>query len=169
MTFKRESVQFFIGMKELLYRLESSPQMGIYCYPSFVSNESLKQKVMNCRHLMYNFFKGTLTSKEHPGPMTDSLLWGSMQALNVNPDELFYGFDSINQFRAWFYSDDLLREFDRIGVTLGCYNLERVIHGNAQACGMLYELKEENIKWRISLNYFLIKGIPETIISRLSS
>ena len=146
-------------MKDL-YRLEVVPQVGVYSTSSTQDPQAI-DLICACRSLMAHVFVGTLSGPKHPGPHSDSLLCDAMRANGLQTDDLFFGFSSIDQFRAWFYSDSLLKDFDKFGVTLVCYNITKILIGNAQACGLIKERDPKNVKWRISLNEFLAKGIPK--------
>ena len=140
-----------------LYRLECEPQHGVYSSMGNATTE-IRQKLQLCRDIMMKYFE-TLGGEKHPSPYDDTRLMDTMLMYDIKCYDVFYGFSSIDQFRAWFYSDGLLTEFDKIGVTLVCYNTSFVYNGNTQAVASLKDLKAENVAWRITLKDFLEKGI----------
>jgi hypothetical protein len=136
-----------------LFRLESFPQAGIYALCG-LSGEKWK-KIDEIRKLMEEHFGNNLAGPKHPTPLNDSLLFNNIKAKGYSTDSVFYGFSSMAQLRAWFYSDPLLEKMDELGCTLAAYNVSLLMKGNAQACAPKSDCKPENVKWRISIGEFL--------------
>ena len=141
---------------QTMIRLEVVPQAGIY---SAGINETVVALIMECREIMQQYFGGNLSGPRHPGPYNDSKLDRSL-AGSTYPHECFFGFTDETQLRTWFYSDQMLQEFDDRGVTLACYQVTKRYDGNTQTCAPLEDKTPENVVWRISLNEFLTKGVP---------
>jgi hypothetical protein len=144
---------------EKIYRLEARPGYGVYT--AYGAIKEISDVVSDCRRLMERHFEGYLSGPKHPGPYSDTLLRYNFEIARYDCDNVFYGFSSMDQLRAWFYSDDLLKEFDKIGVTLVCYEVDILIKGNAQAAAPITEKKPESVKWRLTLKEFLEKGLIE--------
>ena len=74
----------------------------------------------------------------HPMPYEDSKLMVSLK-LNMASDWWFvrgkyrYGFNSLDQFRAWFYDDKDLIFLHERGFHLSIYDVPQVYEGNSQS------------------------------------
>jgi hypothetical protein len=147
-------------MKKFLYRLESSPQAGVYSGGLKVQYRTPEYRVIQqCRDAIEKHFGPTSSTPKHPCPCDDTKLKEAMAAKKLTVYDVFFGFSSIDQMRSWFYSDSLLLELDKIGVTIVCYEVNDLLKGNAQAVAISEEMTPKNVVWRISPEEFLNKGI----------
>ena len=108
-----------------VYRLEDSDRLGVY--------KSVESEVFQ------NLFAyGTFPSKLHPLPSQDNLLMEAFKSRNVEyvfHDEKYrHGFVSIEQFKRWFYNNEILRALHLEGIAMVVYEVpdESVFVGNTQ-------------------------------------
>jgi hypothetical protein len=73
--------------------------------------------------------------RKHPSPYEDSLLYGNwIHLLNsFQYDKFKFGFSTYAQYRAWFYSNEILAEMQKRGVVLSIYKVEEHYVGHTQA------------------------------------
>lgn len=89
------------------FRIHYNKDIAKGCYSTWIDSPS----VSNCNTYHVDFDK-------HPLPENDALLYNNhcrMKARQCEQNDIVlylsdyhYGFKSINQFRAWFYDDDVL-------------------------------------------------------------
>lgn len=155
-------------MKNKIFRLEHKPQKGIYVTGNFTRGEE-DGKREAIQKAMDKHFGGSanLTSDRHPCPWNDSLLMDSLESNGIDfyDSTMFCGFKDESQFRAWFYSDDLLKDLGDLGCTLVVYEISTIYYGNCQTCGNISELEEKNVICRMSLHDYLEKGLPTFLTS----
>jgi hypothetical protein len=100
----------------LFYRVENNNGRG--CYQN---NQGIIPSGATDRHPMPN--KDSLLKEKFPGDISDYF--------NGN---WRFGFESINQFRAWFFNDEWLKSLDRDGFKLSIYDVpaSACFFGNSQ-------------------------------------
>lgn len=84
----------------------------------------------------------------HPTPWNDSLLgdklwerkWSEF-GTNEGMEQYIFGFKSLKQFRAWFYSDVVLLELEEKDIELNLYQTTDYITGYTQMIARKDELK----------------------------
>lgn len=131
------------------YRVENAQRRGCYA--------GTKENVVN----------SSITA-EHPLPSDDSLLGDNFSAKYGKDMDwefqfggsLRYGFNSLEQFRAWFYSDDDLKALKEKGYTLSLYEVPHVIEGNSQSCINKTHHTPKRLKRSIDLGEFIKELIP---------
>lgn len=130
----------------VIYRLESlETRIGVY---SFDPAGEVIDRWLESKGLPW-------ASSKHPAPCNDSKLWALIS--NIRLDDYVFGFDSLKQFRAWFYSDDLLTQLERAGIVLRAYSTAFYFVGNSQAVFLKSDHTEANIIEEISLKTLLTK------------
>lgn len=98
--------------KRNFYRLENEAGIGIYRAAFAISND-FKYNDFNDKNL-------------HPGPKQDSKLWEQIRGYNNDYQDfdpyLIFGFESVVQYRSWFYNDEvLLRAKTQYNIQLNLY------------------------------------------------
>jgi len=81
------------------------------------------------------FSVNTYTGDRHPAPHQDSALWEGLEIEQGGyPDvkPYIFGFSSLEQLRAWFFADKVLKYLRENGFRLYSSNVQRIA-GNSQA------------------------------------
>jgi len=111
------------------YRVQhSETERGAYTGGGYLTiNETLRQ------------LNEPIDSPRHPSPQEDSLLSYNLKSFGlpdyVFPDNSRFGFVSLKQFRAWFFSDLFLAALHEKGFELAIFKVLKhdLVVGNAQA------------------------------------
>lgn len=103
----------------------------------------LRLELQSCRQGVYT--SGVLSDCEqileiqfqdnnwrHPNPYHDSLLSETWETL-MDWNKFKFGFSTYAQYRAWFYSNEILAEMQKRGVVLSIYKVEEHYVGHTQA------------------------------------
>lgn len=120
-----------------VYRLETEAGIGVYS-----------------KGIVFNM---GFNPDKHPLPQQDSLLQENLGTRTLigskrkNIPPLHFGFDSLNQMRAWFYHDEWLQIMHENGIVLSVYEAEEVYLGFSQAC---FNRETSTLVEKISLTEF---------------
>ena len=103
----------------IVYRLENGKGEGIYqsqAAAEIEEDESLPQTNLG-------------GDPRHPSPLADSLLRANGWDFQ---EYLFFAFESLASFRAWFFNDEFLARAAERGFHIVKYETDEVILGNSQ-------------------------------------
>ena len=125
------------------YRLEDKKtKTGIY-----------RSDIKPIENLIWEYYRD---GGNHPGPTSDSLMQKEMEKLGweeVDQNYIF-GFNTVEQYRAWFTQDGHLEVFLKNGTVLNCYETEDFLMGHAQMIA-----RKETLVFVEEVNIITAKGV----------